>query len=135
MENFIYTLVQLVHNFGAVAVAGSPVAALWFGRENKIVLQKLTWLMALGLVAQGASGIGFAVTSYTMKGALPEVEGVALTALALKVGCTFVGVVLAGFYLVTGSRWSAVNQLRMWKLMVIMTLTALSAAAFLRWYL
>src|SRR5206468_10799244 len=84
MENFIYTLVQLVHNFGAVAVAGSPVVALWFGRENKIALHKLTWLMALGWVAQGASGIGFAVTSFTMKGALPEVEGVALTALALK---------------------------------------------------
>lgn len=67
-----------------------------------------------------------------MKGALPEVEGVALTALALKVGCTLIGVVLAGFYLMTGSRWSAVNQLRMWKLMVIMTLTALTAAAILK---
>ena len=135
MENFIYTLVQLVHNFGAVAVAGSPVVALWFVRENKIALHKLTWLMALGWVAQGVSGIGFAVTSYTLKGALPEVEGIALTALALKVGCTLIGVVLAGLYLMTGSRWSAVNQLRMWKLMVIMTLSALTAAAVLRWYL
>jgi hypothetical protein len=135
METFIYTLVQLVHNFGAAAVAGSPIAALWSGRENKTALRKLAWLMALGWVAQGASGIGFAVTSYTMEGALPKVEGVALTALALKVGCTLVGVVLAGFYLMTGSRWSTVNQLRMWKFMVITTLTALSAAAALRWYL
>src|SRR5207245_8968278 len=104
MENFIYTLVQLVHNFGAVAVAGSPVVALWFGRENKIALHKLTWLMALGWVAQGASGIGFAVTSYTMKGALPEVEGVELTALALKVGWYLMGVVLSGFYFISSSR-------------------------------
>jgi len=79
MENFIYTLVQLVHNFGAVALAGSPVVALWFGRDNKIALHKLTWLWPLGWVAQGASGIGFAVTSYTIKGQLPAVEGVAMT--------------------------------------------------------
>src|SRR6266545_3191464 len=133
MENFIYTCVQIVHNFGAVAVVGSPAVALWLGRENKVALHKLTWLMALGWLAQAASGIGFAITSYALKGALPEVTGVTLVALALKVGCTFIGVVLAGLYLVTGSRWSTLNQLRMWKVMVIMTLTALSAAALLRW--
>ena len=60
MENFIYTCVQIVHNFGAVAVVGSPAVALWLGRENKIALHKLTWLMALGWLAQAASGIGFA---------------------------------------------------------------------------
>lgn len=135
MENFIYTLVQVLHNFGAVGVGGSAVAGLWFGRESKTALRKLTWLMALGWVTQGASGIGFAITSYTMEGALPKVKGAALVALALKVGCTLIGVLLAGYYLMTGARWSAVNQLRMWKLMVMMTLTALTAAAVLRWYL
>lgn len=134
METFLYTLVQLVHNFGAAAVAGTPVAALWFGHENKLALQKLSRLMALGWLVQGASGIGFALTSYTMDGALRHVEGVALTALALKIGCTFVGTILAGTYLIRGSRWSAVNQLRTWKFMVMMTLTALAAAAVLRWY-
>jgi hypothetical protein len=134
METFLYTLVQLVHNFGAAAVAGSPVAALWFGRENKIALQKITWLMTLGWVIQGATGVGFAITSYTMDGAIRHVDGIAFVALALKVACTFVGAVVAGSYLITGSHWSAPNQLRMWKLMVIMTLSALAAAAVLRWY-
>lgn len=58
--------------------------------------------MLLGWLAQGASGIGFALTSYTMKGALPEVTDIALGALVLKVGCTFIGTVLTGFYLATG---------------------------------
>jgi hypothetical protein len=86
MENLIYTWVQIVHNFGAVAVIGSPAAALSLSRQNQIVRYKLAWLMLLGWLAQGASGIGFALTSYTMKGALPEVTGIALGALILKVG-------------------------------------------------
>ena len=69
MENLIYTWVQIVHNFGAVAVIGSPAAALSLSRQNQIVRYKLAWLMLLGWLAQGASGIGFALTSYTMKGA------------------------------------------------------------------
>ena len=135
MENLIYTWVQIVHNFGAVAVIGSPAAALSLSRQNQIVRYKLVWLMLLGWLAQGASGIGFALTSYTMKGALPEVTGIALGALILKVGCTFIGTVLTGFYLATRLRWSAAREHRMWQLMLLMTVSAITAAAFLRWYL
>ena len=134
METFLYTLVQVAHNFGAAAVAGSPIAALWFGRENDIVLQRLSWLMALGWLVQAVSGIGFAVTSYTMDGSLRHVEGIALVALALKVCCTLVGTVLAAACLMAGSRWSAMKRLRLCKLMITMTSTALVCAAVLRWY-
>jgi hypothetical protein len=65
MENFIYTLVQLVHNFGAVAVVGSPAAPLCLSREDQFARHELAWLMVLGWLAQGASGIGFALTRYT----------------------------------------------------------------------
>jgi hypothetical protein len=135
MENLIYTWVQIVHNFGAVAVVDSPAAALCLSRENLLVRHKLAWLMVLGWLAQGASGIGFALTSYTMKGALPEVTGIALGALVLKVACTFIGTVLTGFYLATRLRWSATQEYRMWQMMFVMTITAITAAAFLRWYL
>ncbi len=135
MENLIYTVVQLAHNFGAVALVGSPAAALWLSGENKTARYQLAWLMALGWLAQAGSGIGFAIASYALKGALPEVAGIAFVALALKVGCTSVGVLLSGLYAVTGKRWSSVGERRMWQFMLILTATALSAAAVLRWYL
>jgi hypothetical protein len=135
MENLIYTWVQILHNFGAVAVVGSPAAAIWLPGENRVIRYKLAWLMLLGWLAQGASGIAFALTSYTMKGALPEVTGIALGALVLKVGCTFIGTVLTGVYLATRWRWSGAHEHRMWQLMLLMTITAITAAAFLRWYL
>ena len=135
MENLIYTWVQRVHNFGAVAVIDSPAATLSLSRQNQIVRSKLAWLMLLGWLAQGASGVGFALTSYTMKGALPEVTGIALGALVLKVECTFIGTVLKEFYLATRLRWSAAREHKMWQLMLLMTVSAITTAAFLRWYL
>ena len=135
MENLIYTRVQIMHNFGAVALIGSSAAALSLSRQNQIVRSKLAWLMLLGWLAQGASGVGFALTSYTMKGALPEVTGIALGALVLKVGCTFIGTVLKEFYLATRLRWSAAREHKMWQLMLLMTVSAITTAAFLRWYL
>ena len=30
LENILYASVQLAHNFGAAAVTGMPIAALWF---------------------------------------------------------------------------------------------------------
>ena len=60
MLNLVYTCVQILHNFGAVAVVGSPAAAWWFARDNPAAQCRLAWLLAIGWAAQGASGAGFA---------------------------------------------------------------------------
>jgi hypothetical protein len=135
MLNLIYTCVQLAHNFGAVAVVGSPAAAWWLGGENVVAQHRLAWLTVFGWVAQGASGAGFGATSYFLKGQLPDIAGVALVALSVKVGCVLAGIGLAVLYLKTGLRWSAGRQLRFWQGMLALAATALSAAAFLRWFL
>jgi hypothetical protein len=135
MGNLIYTCVQLVHNFGAVTVVGSPAVALWLGNDHQVTQRRLAWLMALGWAAQGASGAGFGLTSLYLKGHLPEVTGVALEALSVKIACALIGFGLAAVYLRTGFGWSSRSQLRLRQVMLGLAVSALSAAAFLRWYL
>jgi hypothetical protein len=135
MGNFLYTCVQLIHNFGAVTVVGSPAVALWLGHDHKAMQYQLAWLMVLGWAAQGASGAGFGITSIYLKGQIPDVTGVALAALLVKIACALTGFVLAAVYLRTGSGWSPRNQSLLRQIMLGLAATALGAAAFLRWYL
>jgi hypothetical protein len=135
MGDFLYTCVQLIHNFGAVTVVGSPVAALWLGNDHPSTQYRLAWMMALGWTAQGASGAGFGLTSLYLKGQIPDVTGVALVSLLIKIACVVTAVILAVVYLRAGSNWSPLAQFRLRGGMLILAATALSAAAFLRWYL
>lgn len=135
MGNLLYTCVQLVHNLGAVAVVGSPAAALWAGNNHETGRRRLAWLMALGWAAQGASGAGFGLTSFYLKGQIPEITGVALAALLIKISCVLIGISLAAINLRMGSRWSPIGRRRLMGAMLALAVTALSAAAFLRWYL
>jgi len=135
MGDLIYTCAQLIHNFGAVTVVGSPAMALWLGQDHKAMQYQLAWLMVLGWAAQGASGAGFGITSLYLKGQIPDVAGVALVSLLVKMACALAGFVLAGVYLRAGSGWSTRSQHRLRQIMLGLAVTALSAAAFLRWYL
>ena len=135
MGDFIYTCVQLVHNFGAVTVVGSPAMALWLGDDDKATQHRLAWIMVLGWVAQGASGAGFGITSFYLKGHIPDVGGIALVALLVKIACALTGFLLAVIYLRAGSAWSARGQLLLRQVMLGFAVIAFSSAAFLRWYL
>ena len=135
MLNLVYTGVQILHNFGAVAVVGSPAAAWWFARDNPAVQCRLAWLLIIGWAVQGASGAGFGMTSYFLKGQLPEISGVALIALVAKMACVTCGFAVGVLYLKTASRWSVATRLKVWQGMLALAGTALTAAAFLRWFL
>lgn len=134
MLNLVYTCVQILHNFGAVTVVGSPAAAWWFARDNPAAQCRLAWLLVIGWAAQGASGAGFGMTSYVVKGQLPELAGIALVALAVKMGSVLAGLGLTVAFLRTGSRWSTASRIWWWNGMAALAATALSAAAFLRWF-
>jgi len=135
MLNLVYTGVQILHNFGAVAVVGSPAAAWWFARDNPAAQCRLAWLLVIGWAAQGASGAGFGMTSYFFKGQLPEISGVALIALVAKIACATCGFAVGVLYLKTASQWSVATRLKVWQGMLALAGTALTAAAFLRWFL
>jgi len=128
-----YALVQVVHNLGAAGVVAPPVGALWLSRGGA-PSRRLAWLSTASWALQALTGAGFAAVSWLGKGALPEVEGVALQALAVKVACTLVGVSAGAILLRLRSATGAPSRW-LWATSLAAALGALFGAAFLRWYL
>jgi hypothetical protein len=133
-ENLAYALVQLLHNFGAVAVVGGAGFALWAPAGPLAREARIAGLVALGWAVQIASGAGFGAVSYTYHAQLPEIHNVAFAALATKVACAAVGVALAFLLQVRAARWSGPARTRCWRALLALAATALAAAAFLRWF-
>jgi len=132
-ENLAYALTQVVHNFGAAAVLGGAVFALWpvlrqeYGRS-------FAWLILVGWSAQIASGAVFGLTSFYYYGETPDLGRIAIAALAVKVAAAIMGFLLAAFYLVRGREWDHVRVKRAFRVLAALGATALTAAAFLRWF-
>ena len=131
LENLLYGGVQLVHNFGAAAVTGLPVAALWL-KPAPPVLRTMAWLTLLAWLVQSASGAGFGTVSYFMEGELPQIHHIALAALIVKIGCAVLAAaLLATFFL---KRPLASPGVAAWRCLAILGITALTSAAILRWF-
>jgi hypothetical protein len=135
MTELIYALVQAVHNLGAVAVVASPAVALGFRGRGEGLERRLAWTLLLAWGLQAATGAGFAAASYGLKGQLPEVTGVALYSLAVKLFATAAGFALAAT-LLWGRRLSSPRSRAVaWAVCLGLAVAALLAAAPLRWYL
>ena len=78
LENPDYTLVRVAHNFGAAAIVGGSVFALYPATQAVAVQRKLAWLVGAGWAVQALSGMGFAAVSYYFYGKLPDIHGIAL---------------------------------------------------------
>lgn len=159
-QNATYALVQVAHNFGAVAVVGGPLFMLWPARPPPAfhVRRRLLALVLAGWALQAASGAAFGATSYWWYGALPDIHGPAVAALLVKVGCAVAGFLLAAALLAAallrrdpgGSGGSGGSSglrgssgapaggdrpgLRGWGWLLAFGATALTAAAVLRWF-
>jgi len=130
-----YALTQVVHNLGAVSVVAAAAAASWpAAPEPGESHRRLAWLALAGWAAQGASGATFGAISYANYGRLPDIHGIAVAALLLKIACAAVGFSLAGLLLARGSGWSDAARRRCFRSLLVLALTALTAAAFLRWF-
>ena len=132
-ENLAYALTQLVHNFGAVAVVGAPAYALGTGGALATEL-RLARLVAAGWALQIASGAGFGAVSYYYYGLLPDIHGIALAALYVKIACAAAGLVLALGFRARAAPWSETRRRRAWRALLALGSAALAAAAFLRWF-
>jgi len=134
LQNLAYALIQVVHNFGAVAVLGSAVAALTMGSRVAGSRHVLAWVMLLGWAAQAVSGGAFGAVSWLYYGRFPDLHGIAVAALLVKVVCAAAGFLLATLFIYRGTGWSERTQQTCWHTLVTLATTALSAAAFLRWF-
>jgi hypothetical protein len=132
LENILYACVQIVHNFGAAAVTGLPVAVLWLRPEQTAMLRKMAWLTLLAWLAQGASGVGFGTVSYYQEGQLPEIHHLALAALCVKILCAGLAITLLAVQLLR--RNAAAPGKASWRCLAVLGVTALTSAAILRWF-
>ena len=133
-QNLAYALVQLVHNFGAVAVVGGAVAARWLVRDAADTQRRLAWRVRGGWLAQAASGAGFGAVSYHFYGQFPDIHAIARGALFIKLACAAGGALLAAIYLRRAADWLPARRGTVWTLLLVLGITALSSAAFLRWF-
>ena len=133
-ENLNYALVQLVHNFGAAAVVGFPVLGWYISGQASPVLRKFAWIVGLSWAAQAMSGAGFGAVSYYYYQTFPDLHGVAFTALLVKILCAVGGIIIAVKYLRLSSTWAPKRRRNAWRLLSLLGVTALAAAAYLRWY-
>lgn len=131
-QNLTYAIVQVAHNFGAVAIVGGSLAALSSrGLETR---KRLAWISLAGWGIQAVSGAAFGAVSFYFYHQLPDIAGVAIMALLIKIGCVAMGFILTAAYLFRSSDWNAERINTVWIVSSLLAVTALSAAAFLRWF-
>lgn len=134
LQNLAYAIIQVAHNFGAVAVLGGALSALWPIPGQAGTQRALTWLVLGGWATQAASGAAFGAVSWLYYGQFPDIHGIAIAALVIKVACAMAGFAIAAVYLRSASAWSAQARQTTWRVLAVLAATALIMAAFLRWF-
>lgn len=132
MQNLIYALIQVIHNFGAAAIVGIGAYRICFVRAG--AAPRTALLLAVVWALQALSGVCFGIATYYYDRQLPDIHGVAVDALAVKVICAALGFALAAACAKWGSGWSAQRSSLTWGASFALGAAALSAAAFLRWF-
>lgn len=122
-SNLLYATAQVFHNFGACMVVGGSVYALYAKQNGR----KLIIFILAGWILQALSGASFGLISYVHEKSFPDIGKIARGALFLKMTCTFFGILLSVLLL------KSISFLKQ-KLIAICSITALTAAAFLRWF-
>lgn len=131
-QNLAYAVVQVLHNFGAVATVGGSLAATRI--KDADARKKLAWLVLAGWGTQAVSGASFGLVSFLYYHKFPDIEGIAVAALMIKILCVAMGFILVTVYLFWRVSWTEKNRDRVWPSSAILAVIALSAAAFLRWF-
>ncbi len=131
-QNLIYATVQVAHNLGAVAVVGGSLAGMsnaFAGARNKLARIALA-----GWGIQALSGATFGAVSYYYYHKFPDIGEIATAALVLKMGCAAAGFALLAAYLGWGAKWPEGSARGTLTASLALGITALSAAAVLRWF-
>lgn len=131
-QNLTYAVVQVFHNFGAVATVSAGFAATRIESENG--RKKLAWLALTGWGAQAVSGASFGLVSYHYYQRLPDIAGIAVIALVIKMLCAATGILLTAAYIFWGGNWTQRKRSTALHSSTLVAAIALCAAAFLRWF-
>jgi hypothetical protein len=131
-QNLSYAAVQVVHNLGAVATVSGSLIGLWF-REH-VARRRLAYLALGGWLIQAASGATFGMVSFYYYHQFPDISGIAIYALGIKMSCATLGILLLATYQWKSGHWTEQAKNKAWLSSSVLAVMALSAAAFLRWF-
>jgi len=132
LQNLSYSVIQVAHNLGAVAtVSGSIIAARL---QDTVIRRRIAYLALAGWLTQAISGFAFGMTTYYFYKQLPDISGIAVYALGIKMICATLGILLLATYLWQSHRWTERSKNIAWLSSSVLAITAISAAAFLRWF-
>ena len=131
-QSLSYAAIQVAHNFGAVSVVGGPLFALWPTPFDWKRARPIAWLVFAGWMVQIVSGAAFGAASYAWYGHFPDIHGIAVAALLVKIACAVAGLALTAYHL-ADRREVTGDARRIWRSLLALGAIALSAAAFLRW--
>jgi hypothetical protein len=129
-QNLAYAVTQIAHNFGAVTVVGGAVSALVW--RDAAAQRRLAWMVLAGWLVQALSGATFGAISYYYYSKFPDLHGIAVVALRVKMGCAALGFSLAGWQLI-GKPTETVRR-NVWVVLCCLGVLALTSAALLRWF-
>lgn len=130
-QNLAYSAIQVLHNFGAVATVGGSFAAMIAPPEFR---RRLAWLAFAGWTTQAVSGPAFGMASYYFYHRFPDISGIAITALTIKIICVALGFLVVAAYLIPCANCPERYRKLAWPVSTALAATALTAAAFLRWF-
>lgn len=128
LDNALYALVQIAHNFGAVAAIGLPLAALRYAAADPPKIYRST---IAAWIVQVVSGVGFGLVSYFVVDELPQISGLAFVALCVKIICAALAVAVAALLL---ARKGAMPDRAALASLTALGALALFSAAILRWF-
>ncbi len=134
LQDLGYAIVQVVHNFGATAVVGGAAFMLYMAPQPAPLQRKLAWLVGFGWGAQVLSGMVFGAISHYYYGKFPDIHGIAIAALVVKMLCAVSGLAMVALYLRYADGWADRQRHVAWQILFVLGATALTAAAFLRWF-
>lgn len=133
-ENLFYALTQFIHNFGALTVVAGAVVGLKYRADTLSPKTQFAWLVLGGWVTQALSGIMFGGISLYFYGETPDLHSTAQVAFIIKLVCAGSGILLSLLYIFRSASWNERARRRSWFALTAFGVTALTAAAFLRWF-
>jgi hypothetical protein len=132
-QNLLYSGVQVAHNFGAVAAVGGSVAGM--ALKEAAARRRLAAVTVAGWLTQALSGATFGAVSYYYYHRFPDLGEVSIDALVVKMACVVCALALFAFYFIWGVRGPGASRAAfVWPASLALSITALSAAAVLRWF-
>ena len=134
LQNRTYALTQVAHNFGAVAVVAVPLYALLFHAPHP-GSRDLLWLALSGWALRLASGAVFGTGELAfLRGNFQTSTALRLLPWCSRVLCALVALVLIALSLYARPLHDGRRSTVTWRLLATLGGTALTGAAFLRWF-